>query len=116
MSTQESPLDDKEFASAVELLHQLLPDDELDRFQPTGPATVYTTMVTLWMLILGVWLAGRASLLAGVCQSGARLRSLRRSERRWIPSRRAASEMFPPQSARTRWMCSHSARASEGTS
>jgi hypothetical protein len=35
-------------------------------------------------------------------------------ERRCIPSRRAASEMLPPQSESTRLMCSHSARASEG--
>lgn len=52
MPTEESPLSEKEFTSAVELLRQLLPDDELDRLQPTGPATVYTTMVTLWMMIL----------------------------------------------------------------
>ena len=31
-----------------------------------------------------------------------------------MPSRRAASEMLPPQSLSTRWMCSHSFRASEG--
>lgn len=33
---------------------------------------------------------------------GARFLSLRCRERRWIPNRRAASEMFPPQSARMR--------------
>ena len=41
--------------------------------------------------------------------------SLRCSERRWIPRTRAASEMFPAQSASTLWMCSHSTRASVGT-
>ncbi len=40
--------------------------------------------------------------------------SLRCRERRWIPRRRADSEMLPPQSERTRWMCSHSIRAREG--
>jgi hypothetical protein len=40
--------------------------------------------------------------------------SLRCSDRRWIPSRRAASEMLPPQSDSTRLMCSHSARARLG--
>lgn len=40
--------------------------------------------------------------------------SLRCKLRRWMPSRRAASEMFPPASESTRLMCSHSARASDG--
>ena len=40
--------------------------------------------------------------------------SLRCRLRRWMPSRRAASEMFPPASESTRLMCSHSARASDG--
>jgi hypothetical protein len=52
MPTEESPLSETEFTSAVEMLQQLLPIDELDQVQPSGPATVYTTMVTLWMLIL----------------------------------------------------------------
>ena len=52
MPTEENPLSEKEFTSAVEMLQQLLPDDELNQLQPSGPATVYTTMVTLWMLIL----------------------------------------------------------------
>jgi len=42
----------QEFTSAVEMLRLLLPDEELDRMQPSGPARVYTTMVTLWMMTL----------------------------------------------------------------
>lgn len=45
-------LREEEFTSAVELLRQLLPDEELNKLQPCGPATVYTTMVTVWMMIL----------------------------------------------------------------
>lgn len=45
-------LSEQEFASAVEMLRQLLPDAELNRRQPCGPATVYTTMITLWMMTL----------------------------------------------------------------
>jgi len=52
MCTEENPLSEKEFTSAVEMLQQLLPDDKLNQLQPSGPAAVYTTMVTLWMLIL----------------------------------------------------------------
>ena len=52
MSTEENQLSEAELTSAVELLQQLLPDDEFDRLQPYGPATIYTTTVTLWMLIL----------------------------------------------------------------
>jgi len=40
--------------------------------------------------------------------------SFRCSDFRWSPRRRAASDTFPPASVSTRWMCSHSARASEG--
>ena len=47
-------------------------------------------------------LPGAGGLGRVATQSGARLRSLRWSERRWIPSRRAASEIFPPQSDRMR--------------
>jgi hypothetical protein len=50
--SQQSPLTDQEFQSAVKWLHRLLPDDDLNRVQPSGPATVSTTMVTLWMMIL----------------------------------------------------------------
>ena len=42
------------------------------------------------------------------------LPSLRCRLRRWMPRRRAAWVMLPPQSASTRWMCSHSTRAREG--
>jgi hypothetical protein len=52
MSVKGSPLSEKEFTSAIEMLQQFLPKDELERLQPSGPATVYTTMVTLWMLVL----------------------------------------------------------------
>lgn len=51
MSDQEV-LAAEEFTSAVEMLRQLLPDEELDRIQPTGAAAVYTTIVTHWMMTL----------------------------------------------------------------
>lgn len=50
--SEESPLSDQGFASAVEMLRQFLPDAELQREQSCGPATVYTTMITLWMMTL----------------------------------------------------------------
>ena len=50
--SDQNALSEQEFASAVEMLRELLPDDELDRLQPCGPATVYTTMITLWMMTL----------------------------------------------------------------
>jgi len=51
--SDQNVLSTEEFSSAVEMLRQLLSEEELDRRQPTGPATVYTTMVTLWMMTLG---------------------------------------------------------------
>lgn len=50
--SDQNPLSEQEFASAVDLLRELLPDEELNRIQPSGPATIYTTMVTLWMMTL----------------------------------------------------------------
>src|SRR6185312_4208229 len=45
---------------------------------------------------------------------GGCLRNFSCKDLRCIPRRRAASETLPPASPRTRWMCSHSARASDG--
>jgi hypothetical protein len=50
--SEHCPLTDQEFTSAVELLQQLLSDEELKGLDPEGPATVYTTMATIWMMIL----------------------------------------------------------------
>jgi hypothetical protein len=41
-----------ELTSAVQMLQQLIPGEQLNRLQPCGPSAVYTTMVTLWMLTL----------------------------------------------------------------
>src|SRR6266481_2401986 len=41
--------------------------------------------------------------------------NLRCSERRWMPSSFAACEILPEQSDSTRWMCSHSTLARDGT-
>lgn len=46
-------ISDAEFTSAIKLLHQLIPVDELEAFSlHHSPATVYTTLATLWMLTL----------------------------------------------------------------
>lgn len=53
MDALETPLTDEEFTSAVELLHELIPEDDFRAFAlDVSPATVYTTLVTLWMLTL----------------------------------------------------------------
>lgn len=38
--------------SAIGLIRQLVPGEELNRLAPKGPAAVYTTSITIWMLIL----------------------------------------------------------------
>lgn len=68
-------LSTEEFTSAVETLRQLIPDAELNRRQPSGPATVYTTLVTLWMMILQR-LGGGQSLTATVKEVLAHNRAL----------------------------------------
>ncbi len=50
--SQWSPLREEELTSAVEMLRRLLPDDDLESWRATGSATVYSTFVTLWMLVL----------------------------------------------------------------
>ena len=49
----QSPLTDTEFTSAVELLRRLIPEEDFPAYAlDVSPATVYTTLVTLWMLTL----------------------------------------------------------------
>jgi hypothetical protein len=49
----QSPLTDAEFTSAVELLRKLIPEEDFPAYSlDLSPATVYTTLVTLWMLTL----------------------------------------------------------------
>jgi len=50
--SDQNVLSTEEFTSAVESLRELVPDEVLDRLQPSGPAAVYTTLVTLWMMVL----------------------------------------------------------------
>lgn len=52
MATQ-MPLTDAELTSAVELLRKLIPEDDFPVYSlELSPATVYTTLVTLWMFTL----------------------------------------------------------------
>lgn len=53
MAAVQAPLSDEEFTSAVELLHQIIPVEDFPAYAlEVSPATVYTTLVTLWMLTL----------------------------------------------------------------
>jgi hypothetical protein len=53
MTALQENISDAEFTSAVELLHQMIPADEIEAFSlQHSPATVYTTLATLWMLTL----------------------------------------------------------------
>lgn len=56
---------DVELTAAFDLLREVTPEHELLKLAPTGPAAVYTTLVTLWMLTLQR-LDGGASLSATV--------------------------------------------------
>ena len=53
MASVRTPLTDAEFTSAVELLRRIIPEDDFPAYSlDVSPATVYTTLVTLWMLTL----------------------------------------------------------------
>lgn len=66
---------DEDVVSAFELLRQVTPEEELLQLAPTGPAAVYTTLVTLWMVTLQR-LAGGLSLSAAVKEVLEHARSL----------------------------------------
>lgn len=64
MANNSRTIPDDELVSAIELLHQLIPEEELRVYSLRhSPATVYTTLTTLWMLTLQR-LAGGKSLEA----------------------------------------------------
>jgi hypothetical protein len=51
----------RELTSAIELLHQLIPKDQIEAYSfRHSPATVYTTLTTLWMLTLQRLGAGKS--------------------------------------------------------
>lgn len=53
MASTSPPLSNAELTSAVELLQRLIPEDDFPAYAlDVSPATVYTTLVTLWMLTL----------------------------------------------------------------
>lgn len=53
MTRPQSPLSDDELTSAIQLLHRLIPEDDFPAYSlDVSPATVYTNLVTLWMLTL----------------------------------------------------------------
>jgi hypothetical protein len=67
MASTSAPLSDEEFTSAVELLRKLIPVEDFQAYSlDVSPATVYTTLVTLWMLTLQR--LGGGSAMAGVIQ------------------------------------------------
>ena len=49
---KDQEVSEERIRSAIDLLRKLIPEDELRRLQPSSPNTVYTTLITLWMLTL----------------------------------------------------------------
>lgn len=64
MIKDDSTLGEEELHAAINLLRKMLPEDEMNQWQPSRPNAVYTTLVTLWMLILQR--LGRGTTLEGV--------------------------------------------------
>lgn len=52
MVKDDASLREDELHSAIDLLRELVPEEAVNRLQPSSPNTVYTTLVTLWMLTL----------------------------------------------------------------
>ena len=51
-SEQKAPVSRNELLSAIGALREAITDGRLDQIQPLGPAAIYTSSVTLWMLIM----------------------------------------------------------------
>lgn len=49
---EDGAIGNEEFCSAMNLLNEFVPEKDLEALQPSFPHTVYTTLVTLWMLTL----------------------------------------------------------------
>ena len=47
-----SVLESLEVRSAIRSLRDVIPSEELNALEPTGPGAVYTTLATVWMMIL----------------------------------------------------------------
>lgn len=47
-----SGFESSEMRSAIGKVLEVMPREELNQMQPSGPATVYTTLATIWMMIL----------------------------------------------------------------
>jgi len=47
-----SALRSQDVRSAIRRLRDVIPGEELNQLQPVGPAAVYTTLATVWMMIL----------------------------------------------------------------
>jgi hypothetical protein len=70
----ETLLSEEELYSTYELLRKLTPEHELLQLAPLGPAAVYTTLVTLWMLTMqrlngGSSLAAVVKIVQTYCQN-----------------------------------------------
>jgi hypothetical protein len=52
MVKDDGTLGEDELHSAIDMLRKMLSKEEVNQLQPASPNTVYTTLVTLWMLIL----------------------------------------------------------------
>src|SRR5947209_15461351 len=66
----------------------------------------------MWQIVAGWAFPGR---VIQAQRLGGYFDNLRCSERRWMPRSFAACEMLPEQSDSTRWRCSHSTLARDGT-
>lgn len=64
MAKDDATLSEEELYSAINMLREMVPEEELNLLQPSSPNTVYTTLVTLWMLTLQR--LGCGNTLAGV--------------------------------------------------
>lgn len=84
MEADKKSLSEEELHSAFELLRKLTPVRELLQLAPLGPAAVYTTLVTLWMLTLQR-LGGGASLAKAV-------KTIRESGKNLLPNNKRVRE------------------------
>ena len=84
MAKEVAALREDELHCAINTLRELIPGEELNQLQPSSPQTVYTTLVTLWMLTLQRLGCGKT--LAGV------VRDVLSHNRELLPQNRRVQE------------------------
>lgn len=84
MPMDQGSLSHRDVTSAVQVLKEVLAEEDVNQLQSSGPATVYTTLVTLWMLVL--------QRLGGGKSMQAVIKDVLASNSEWLPNNKRVQQ------------------------